>query len=542
MLRATSAALLVALARAAAAQTPVPLYDNLGTLTHRISTRVPRAQRYFDQGLRLTYAFNHAEAIRAYREAARLDTTCAICWWGVALAYGPNINNPMDSAAGAAASRAVRRALALRAHASPAEQAYVDALARRYGTDPVAESPARDSAYAAAMGAVARRFPDDLDAATLYAEARMDLRPWEFWARDGSALPSVEEIARVLEGVLRRDPSHPGACHYYIHLVEASPRPERALACAHRLASLMPGAGHIVHMPAHVYIRLGMYAEAEQANLHAAHDDEAYIADQHPDGIYPVMYYPHNLHFLWAVAALQGRRAAADDAIRRLRAEAPAAVALRDPSLEVYQLPPFYQMVWFGEWERALREPRPPARLIPTTGLWRYARGRAFAATGRLAEARQELDSLAALRRDASRVLPEGTRLGFAPAATLLGIAEESLGGEIAAREGRWDQAVARLQEAVRLGDELQYNEPADWYYPPRLSLGAVLLEAGRPVEAEAVYREDQARNPNNGWSLFGLAQALEAQGPSAEAVQVRERQRHAWARADVTLTGSRFR
>jgi tetratricopeptide (TPR) repeat protein len=541
MLRAIAAALLVVLAPAAAAQTPVPLYDNLGTRTHRISTRVPRAQRYFDQGLRLTYAFNHAEAIRAYREAARLDTTCAICWWGVALAYGPNINNPMDSAAGAAALEAEERARALRGRASPAERAYIAALARRYGTDPVAESAARDSAYADAMRDVVRRSPDDLDAATLYAEALMDLRPWDFWGADGGARPGVDHIAHVLEGVLRRDPNHPGACHYYIHLVEASPRPERALACARRLPSLMPGAGHIVHMPAHVFIRLGMYAEAEQANLHAAHDDEAYIADQHPDGLYPVMYYPHNLHFLWAVAALQGRRAVADSAIRRLRAEAPAAVALRDPSLEVYQLPPLYQMAWFGEWERALAEPRPPAQLIPTTGLWRYARGRALAATGRLDEARRELDSLAALRRAAPRLLPAGTRMGFAPPETILGIAEHLLAGEIAARERRWDEAVDRLRAAVSLADGLQYNEPADWYYPPRWCLGAVLLDAGRPAEAEAVYREDLRRNPNNGWSLFGLTRALDAQGRNAEAAAVREQQRRAWARADVTLTSSRF-
>ena len=534
-------ALLAVLVQAAAAQTPVPLYDNLGTLTHLISTRVPRAQRFFDQGLRLAYGFNHAEAIRAFREAARLDSTCAICWWGVALAYGPNINAAMDSAAGVAAWEALQRAVALRAHASPTEQAYIDALARRYGSNPTAERARRDSAYAEAMGDVTRRHPNDLDAATLHAEALMDLRPWNFWAPDGSAYPGVDDIVHSLEGVLRRNPYHPGACHFYIHAVEASPRPERALACARRLAALMPGAGHLVHMPAHVYIRLGMYEEAARANVHAAHTDEAYIADQRPDGVYPMAYYPHNLHFLWAAAAFEGRRADADDAIRRLRAAAPAELARQAPPMEVFVLPPLYHMAWFGEWDNVLREPKPPAELVATTGVWRYARGRAFAATGRLDEARHELDSLTAAHRDAPSRIPEGATIGLAPPATLLGIAENLLAGEIAARDRQWDQAIARLREAVRLGDGLRYFEPADWYYPPRLSLGAVLLEAGRPADAEAVYREDQQRNRNSGWSLFGLAQALEAQGKSVAAARVREQFRRAWARSDVRLAASRF-
>jgi len=534
------AACLIVCAQAARAQAPI-LFDNLGTLHHSISTQVPLAQQYFDQGLRLTYGFNHAEAIRAYRYAAELDSTCAICWWGVAIAYGPNINLPMDSASGAAAWDALQQAVRLRHHASAAEQDYIDAAARRYGPDPTARRAQLDSAYAAAMAGVARRHPRDADAQVLYAEALMDLRPWDFWAADGSAKPGVDRIVSTLEAALRLAPDHPGACHYYIHTVEASPRPERALDCARRLPSLMPGAGHLVHMPAHVFIRLGMYDEAVHANEHAAHADESYIADARPDGLYPVAYYPHNLHFLWAVAALEGRRTEADSAIARLSVAAPPEAAAAEPALELYVLPRYYHQVWFGEWDDILRDAAPPPGLRGATGLWHYARGRAFAATGHLDAARAELDSVAAIRADAPSRLAAGVTIGFAPPAVLLGIAEDMLAGEIAAKERRWDDAASRLRAAVRAADGLTYNEPADWYYPPRLSLGAVLLEAGRPAEAEAVYREDLRINRNNGWSLFGLAQALEAQGKTADAVRTREAFRQAWAHADVALSWSRF-
>jgi tetratricopeptide (TPR) repeat protein len=368
------------------------------------------------------------------------------------------------------------------------------------------------------------RFPTDLDAAVLYAEALMDLRPWNYWAEDGRAHPGVNDAVARLEGVLRRNPDHPGACHYYIHLVEASPAPERALACAQRLAGLMPGAGHLVHMPAHIYIRLGMYAEAAEANVHAAHTDETYIADARPDGIYAVAYYPHNLHFLWAVAAFQGRRADAADAIRRLKLAAPTGLAVRERALEIYVLPTLYHLVWFEQWDAVLREPRPAPELLVTTGLWHYARGRALAATGRNAEARSALDSLAAIQRDAPSRLPPGITLGFAPPAAILDLAQATLTGAIAAGERRWDDAVAALHLAVARGDSLTYNEPADWYPSPRLTLGTVLHAAGRAAAAEAVYRADLERNRNSGWALTGLERALTAQGKTAEAAVVRER------------------
>lgn len=528
-------------ASAAFAQSGPPLYDNLGSLTHPITTSIPTAQRYFDQGLRLTYAFNHAEAIRAFREAARLDSTCAVCWWGVALAYGPNINLPMDSAAGAAAWDALQRALALRAHASPAEQAYIDALARRYGPNPSADRARLDSAYASAMREVARRYRNDLDAATLFAEAMMDLRPWNYWAPDGTGYPGMDEVVATLAGVLARDLRHPGACHFYIHAVESSSQPARALACARRLETAMPGAGHLVHMPGHLYLRLGMYADAQRVNVHAAHADESYIADQRPQGFYPLAYYPHNLHFLWAAAAFEGRAVDADSAMRRLRATVTPDLVRQIPPLEAFALPWYFHLVWFGRWEEILRDAAPPAELMTSTGMWRYARGRALAATGRTTEAAVELDTLRALQVRADHDLGPGVMIGFARPATILNIATHMLAGELASKTGRHDEAIGQLTEAVRLEDAMTYDEPADWYYPTRLSLGAVQLAAGRAADAEATYREELRRHPNSGWALFGLGQALEAQGRGAEATRVREQFRRAWARADVTLVASRF-
>ena len=532
---------LLAVAPAAAAQNPVPLYDNLGTLTHRISTRVPAAQRYFDQGLRLTYAFNHAEAIRAYREAARLDSTCAMCWWGIALAYGPNINLPMDSSAGAAAWEAIQRAVALRPHASAAEQAYIGALARRFEANPTAHRAAHDSAYAAAMRDVARRAPTDPDAATLFAAARMELRPWNYYAPDGSPYPGVNELIGALELVLARHPNHPGACHYYIHAVESSPHPERALPCARVLEDAMPGAGHLVHMPGHLYMRLGMYADAERVNVHAAHVDEAYIADQRPEGFYPLAYYPHNLHFLWAAAAFQGRRAVADSVMRQLRATVSQDLIRQVPPLEFLNLAWYYHLVWFGHWDAILSESAPPASLVTSTGMWHYARGRAFAATGHTVEAAMELDSLSAVQAGAAHDLPPDFALGFAPPATLLDLAHHMLAGELASAQGRADEAIGHLSEAVRLEDALRYDEPADWYYPTRLSLGAAQLAAGRAADAEATYREELRRRPNDGWALFGLAQALRVQGKTDQAGATNAEFWRAWARADVRLTASRL-
>jgi tetratricopeptide (TPR) repeat protein len=507
----------------------VPLYRDLGNHTHKISTTVPLAQQYFDQGLRLVYAFNHAEAIRAFREAARLDSTCAICWWGVALAYGPHVNAGMDSASGAQAWDALQQARALAPKASPAERAYIEALAARYASPPPADRARLDSAYARAMTALARRNPKDLDAVTLAAEARMDLRPWNYWKADGTPYPGTAELVADLERVIRADPSHPGACHYYIHAVEAV-RPALAVPCAERLAGLMPGAGHIVHMPAHIYIRVGRYDDAIASNVHAVHTDENFIAEEHPSGVYPAAYYPHNLHFLAFAATLAGRSDQAIEAARALSAKTSLEVARQVPMVEamVAYLP--LTLVTFGRWEEVLRTPLPPGDLRVATAMAQYSRGVALAATGRGAEAAAALDTVKSIAAKATGdVKPT------------LDIAARALSGELAFRAGRLPEAEAHFKAAMAIEDGLLYMEPPHWYYPIRHSLGAVYLREGRAVEAERLYRQDLQRFPENGWALFGLAKALQAQGRTHDAAQVEARFRRAWHASDVQLASSRF-
>ncbi len=508
----------------------VPLYDNLGNHHHEITTKVPKAQQYFDQGLRLVFGFNHGEAIRAFNEAARLDPNCAICYWGTALAYGPHVNAPMDSASGVAAYAAVQKAQAHLSHASPREQAYIRAVVTRYARVPPANRAALDSAYARAMGALVQKFPDDLDAATLYAESMMDLRPWNYWKQpSGEPYPGTLEIVAQLDRVLQGNANHPGACHYYIHAVEAV-QPEKAVACAERLANLMPGDGHMVHMPAHVYIRVGRYAEAIESNVHAVHTDETYIEDQRPVGVYPLGYYPHNLHFLAFAATMAGRSAMAIDAARRLlsKADLPAAHAFA----MVQSFVPFLDLtlVTFGRWDEVLKQPMPPADLPYASTMAHYARGVALAATGKGSEAEGELDIV---KRMAAGAAGDNK--------VVFDIAQHALMGEMAARKGQLDEAITHFQVAKGIEDGILYFEPPTWYYPIRHPLGAVLLKAGRAAEAEAAYREDLKRFPENGWALFGLLQALRAQGKTAEALAVDERFRRAWSAADVTLTASRF-
>ena len=515
----------------------VPLFDNLGSYHHPITTSSPLARRYFDQGLRLVYAFNHDEAIRAFREAARLDPDCAMAQWGVALALGPNYNLALDAEHNQAAYEAAQRAQALAPKASEAERAYIEAVGKRYSVEPGADRKALDRAYADAMRQVAHRYPDDPDAATLFAEALMDLRPWDLWTLDGEPQPGTLEIAATLEAVLAKYPEHPGANHYYIHVMEASPRPERALPSAQRIAELEPGAGHLVHMPSHIYMRLGRYADAAEANRRAIGVDLQYLARVKPEGIYPMMYYPHNIHFLWAAASMEGRSQealqAARDVVKHLNPE----MVEQMPMLEAYTPTLLFALVRFGKWQEVLQEPAPPAGQRYTTGIWHYARGLALAATGRAAQAGAEQARVSAIAKEipADRIIGDNT-----PAATLLQLAAETLAGEIAARSGQPDRGIRHLEEAVRLQDGLPYTEPPPWYYPVRQSLGAVLLQAGRAAQAEAVYREDLRRNPHNGWSLYGLAASLRAQ-KGKDAGPVEQEYRQAWAHADVTLTASRF-
>lgn len=515
---------------AAAPSDSVPLYDNLGRYHHAISSRVPLVQAYFDQGLRLAYGFNHDEAIRAFREAARRDPKCAICWWGVAYSFGPNINLPMDSAAGAAAFEAIRKATALAGNASPVERAYIRALAERYGAHPTANRERFDSAYANAMQALARQYPDDLDAATLAAEAMMDLRPWNYWTKDGSPQPGTPQLLGYLERVMRVNPDHPGACHFYIHAVEAA-QPTKAVACAERLAALMPGAGHLVHMPAHIYIRVGRWNDAIEANQHAVHTDETYIAAERPTGIYPLAYYPHNHHFLSFAATMAGQSALAIEHARHVRHNIPLNVAADVTVLQPLVAYPHLTLVTFGRWDETLAEPAVPANHRIATALTAYAKGVAHAAKGNEAAARALVDTVRAIARTVTEQ----------PFNTGLNIALHALLGEISLRGNRLAEAEQHFRMAMNLEDQLRYTEPPDWYYPIRHSLGAVLLRANRAADAERLYRQDLERFPENGWSLFGLAQSLRAQGKTAEAAQVEARLRKAWEKADVKLTASRF-
>ena len=519
-------------------KTPPPLYTDLGSYQQKITTASPQAQAYYNQGLRLLYSFNHLEAQRAFREAARLDPTCAMCYWGVALTYGSNYNSPTDAEREDAALAAVLQARALSGRATDGERALIEALAKRHGGTPNADRAALDRAYADAMRDVAKRFPDDLDAATLFADAMMNLRPWSLWTPDGKPQPGTEEIVVTLERVLAANPNHPGANHLYIHAVEASPTPERALAAADRLGALTPGAGHMVHMPSHIYYRVGRYADAAAVNVQAVKVDRAHFEKAVPSDIYKMMYYPHNLDFVWHATSMQGRGAETLRAAREFAAAAPTEAVLQMSDMETAPAAPLLAMARFGRWDEILREPAPPAGMPYVTGVWRYSRGLAFAATGRPQEAARELAELETIRRG---VPPERTLAGFFKTQDMLLLAAETLTGEIAARGGDGATAARHFAAAVKIQDGHWFTEPPPWYYPVRQSLGAALLAAGRPAEAEAVYREDLKQNRENGWSLFGLAQSLRAQGKTAEAEQVEVRFKRAWAQADVTLTASRI-
>jgi tetratricopeptide (TPR) repeat protein len=520
------------------ASTPVPLFDNLGAHTYAITTSVPLAQKYFDQGLRLYYGFNHAEAIRAFEEATRRDADCAMCYWGIALAYGPNINAPMDRDAALAAYAALQKAVGREAKANARERALIQALSARYAADPPENRATLDSAYAAALREVVRQYPDDLEVATLLAEALMDLSPWNYWTPDGQPRADTREILAQLERVIARNPSHPGANHFYIHAVEAV-QPERALPAAERLAALMPGAGHIVHMPGHIYVRVGRYLDAIAANEHAVHADETYIRDQRPGaGAYTVGYYPHNYDFLAFAASMVGRSGQSIGAAEKMTTLVPAEM-LRQAGLTFPQhhLTRHLQMkVRFSRWADILAAPAPAEDLPYARAMWQYARGRALAARGNTAEAKQALARVRAATQDTSLAQ---LRLEFNTAGAILGIASEVLAGQIAAADGDLPGAVKLLREGARLEDALTYGEPPEWSVPVRQELGLVLLRSGDPLGAEQVFREDLKRFPDNGWSLRGLELSLIAQNRQPDAAKVKAQFEKSWATADVGAPGA---
>lgn len=514
-----------------------PLYDNLGTLHHPISTSSDPAQRYFDQGLRLVYAFNHEEAIRSFEQAAKEDPNAPMPYWGIALALGPNINAAMSKEAGRRAADAIKQAAARLSSASAVERAYVDALSKRYLGATRASRAVLDKAYADAMRSVFKTYPDDADAGVLFAEAMMDLRPWDFWTADGAPKAGTQEIVSTLETVLKTHPDHPGACHYYIHAVEASRDPQRALACADRLPSLMPGAGHLVHMPAHIYARVGKYHESSERNAEAAHADERYLTDAHLTGDYADGYYSHNLHFLWSSLMMEGRSAEALKAATTLLSTITVEEAKANRSKEAYLTTKLFTWIRFGRWEELLREPPPAKGLHLVEGAWRLGRGMALVATGRLPGADGERQALLTLTKQFRRTKNQQDKLER----DALKIAERLLAGQIAAQRQRHDGAIKSLREAIKIEDSLYGAEPPQWSIPVRHYLGPVLLLAGRLQEAESEYRTDLKLYPENGWGLFGLLQSLKAQRKDAEAADVSGRFEKAWAHADVTLAASRF-
>ncbi len=513
-----------------------PRLQNLGKHTFPVTTKSKEAQLFINQGFNLSFAFNHAEAGRAFREAARLDPQLAMAYWGQALVLGPNINAAMDPNNEPKAHELIQKALALKSKASPREQAYIDALTVRYSGN-AAERKNRDVAYAAAMRKLYERFPDDLDAAALYAEAMMDLRPWGYWSRDGQPYEGTSEVVSVIEKVIEKNPLHPGALHLYIHLMESTEKVDQAEAAADRLLTLMPAAGHMVHMPAHIYQRVGRYADAARSNELAIAADEDYITQCQAQGLYPMGYYPHNIHFLWFAASADGRSKLAIESGRKAASKIPDEALKQIPLLAIFRIVPYYALTRFGKWDEMLKEPEPPEFSPYSRGIWHYARGVAFVAKGQLDAADQELAKIKEILKE-----PVLDQPLFSPnkARSVLSIAPEVLAGEIAAAKKDYDRAIAHLERAVRLEDALVYTEPAEWHYPPRQALGSVLLEAGRPAEAETVYWADLKRNRNNGWSLFGLNQALRAQGKNDDATLVEARFKKSWERADVTPTNSR--
>jgi tetratricopeptide (TPR) repeat protein len=521
------------------------LYDNLGNLHHAITTSSPDAQRYFDQGLTLSYAFNHAEAIRSFKQALAIDADCAMCYWGVAFALGPNINAPITPEAAKEAFEAIAQAKQRAGKASAKEQAYIDALAKRYVADPKADRPPLDAAYAAAMRGVAQKFPEDLDAMTLFAQSLMDTSPWNYWNADGSPREATNDVISSLESVLKRKADHPGAIHLYIHAVEASPDPKRAEPYADRLAALVPGAGHLVHMPGHIYLRTGRFNDASTANENAIKVDAAYQAGNRAAGnmTYDIGYVPHNPHFLAASASFEGRRAAALAAAEEVKSKAHADM-LRDPSMggmiQHFTLTPLFTKLRFAMWDDVLAEPLPPQDIAYMQAIVRATRSIAHSANGRFDEAEKELAAVAAAKTDAT--LKSMYISSANTAAAVAEIAHEVAAGELRARQKRAGEAAKHFSAAVAMEDKLTYMEPPDWPIPVRQLQGAALLTLGRAAEAEAAFRSDLKKFPNNGWSLSGLRESRIKQGRERDGeVGVLQMQlQQAWRNADVKLEAGR--
>jgi tetratricopeptide (TPR) repeat protein len=518
-----------------------PLFEGMGDYHMPITTADPDAQRYFDQGMVLAFGFNHAESIRSFRAAQALDPTCAMCFWGEALATGPNINVTsngkaiMTPAERADARTAIDQALALTDGLTPKERNWIQALDQRY--DGQADSPRDplDRAWADALAEMAARYPDDTTVASVYAEALMNTMPWDYWGPNGEAKPDTQAVIASLEAVMEADPGHPLALHLYIHALEASSNAAKAELAADRLANLVPGSGHLVHMPSHIYFRVGRYQDSALANIRAAEVDEAYIAQCNAQGFYPALYYPHNIHFLWASATMQGQSALSLDSARRVVANVRVEQVEQFPTIQFFRTVPMLSLVRFAKWEQILAEPEPYEPFAFARAIWHYGRGVAQAALGDAAAALIELAAIEALEPKVDEIFMGNVY----PARDLLEIAKSLLRGEMAYRAGDAANAVLAFEEAVTLQDALPYTEPPFWYYPTRQSLGAALLASDRVAEAQAVFEADLEQYPMNGWSMFGLAEALRRQGDEAGAKQMTARFETVWQFADVSLATS---
>jgi tetratricopeptide (TPR) repeat protein len=545
------AATLYVYSTTASEETPIPdlapvgatLLDGLGDHGMPITSDHPDVQQWFDQGVMLTYGFNHDAAERSFLKAAELDPSCAMCWWGAALVLGPNINAAMDPAANAAAWERVQVAQGLSSNATERERAYIEALSARYTEAAPADRTSLDAAYADAMAELSAAYPDDLDAATWYAESLMTLQPWDFWDDDGAPKGNTPEILATLESVLERNENHPGALHLYIHAVEASDDPDRGVVAADRLRSLIPGSGHLVHMPAHIYARVGRWHDAVVVNQEAAAADDAYLAVCRPaPGVYPLGYVPHNHHFLWFAATMQGSREIASEAAAETARRTSDPELMRAEGMQWVQnfaVTPLLTQVRFGLWDEIRATPQPDDDLAFMSAIWHYAQGVAATRQGRFDDAERHRGAVAKAATDpaiADVLWFDRYSMGMG-----VEIAERVLAAELANARGNQDEAIEILTKAAALEDALPYDEPPGWHQPVRQLLGAVLLDAGDPKAAEAVYAAELRRNPENGWSLFGLAEALRQQDRLDEAKQIDARFAKAWAHADTELTASAF-
>ncbi len=519
-----------------------PLLKGLGTHNHTVSTKNAAAQRYFNQGLVLSFAFNHAESIRSFKASQRLDPNCAMCYWGEALSRGPNINVTSDGKVVMSDSdrveafKAIEKAKELMHSASLKEQDYINALSSRYNGKVGTDRNLLDRKYAESMEVLSNKYPEDMDAASLYAESLMNTMPWNYWAEDGNPKPDTIKVISSLESVLEKAPDHPLAIHLYIHAVEASSTPERAEAAADRLGALVPGAGHLVHMPAHIYWRIGRYHDASEANIRAAEVDEEYIAQCNAQGFYPALYYPHNIHFLWAASTMEGRSSLSiESALKVAKYVGPEQIR-QFPVVEFFHTVPLLSYVRFGKWEEILSYSTPAPEFKYSLGIYHYARGIALSTLGRKEDALKELTYIKPLRdtQEISNLVKAGQ-----PSRKLLEIAENLLQGQIDFMEGDFEASINNFKKAVALQDDLPYTEPPFWYYPTRQSLGRVLIKAGKLEEAEAVFKKDLEGYPRNGWSMFGLYKVLEIQGKTEEAKQYKDKFDIIWQLSDIKLESS---